>query len=299
MPSITRVWPALWPPWKRTTMSACSDSQSTILPLPSSPHWEPTTTTFAMRTSSPRQRPDTDAGCGRPGPPPDKGSGRRRQGGKARRAVAGMNAISMACRTASGGPLGTNRSSSLCRTLAKASLMSRACRETARKAWAVSQIVGRSLRDQNHKWAVSRNDISLESLTLVTDDAGNCAIREHSPCRRSLLRVFDQKGLTPASARSLSSSGRDWGRAIAEQLGMAYFTLRKHRLNILRKLGLTTAATTLRRRGRDAGGGMGAERRFFQANRSRLAARQIDVGFPSSSRATAARKSAVCSPSAR
>jgi DNA-binding CsgD family transcriptional regulator len=32
------------------------------------------------------------------------------------------------------------------------------------------------------------------------------------------------------------------GRAIAEQLGMAYFTLRKHRLNILRKLDLTTAA---------------------------------------------------------
>ena len=49
IPSITSVWPALWPPWNRTTMSACSDSQSTILPLPSSPHWEPTTTTFAMR----------------------------------------------------------------------------------------------------------------------------------------------------------------------------------------------------------------------------------------------------------
>ena len=49
-PSMTSVWPALWPPWKRTTTSACSDSQSTILPLPSSPHWDPTTTTFAMRT---------------------------------------------------------------------------------------------------------------------------------------------------------------------------------------------------------------------------------------------------------
>src|ERR1700756_4450175 len=46
---MTSVWPALCPPWKRTTMSACSDNQSTILPLPSSPHWEPTTTTFAMR----------------------------------------------------------------------------------------------------------------------------------------------------------------------------------------------------------------------------------------------------------
>src|SRR5262245_23611741 len=48
-PSMTRVWPALWPPWKRTTMSACSDSQSTILPLPSSPHCDPTTTTFAIQ----------------------------------------------------------------------------------------------------------------------------------------------------------------------------------------------------------------------------------------------------------
>src|SRR5262245_14070161 len=33
-------------------MSACSDSQSTILPFPSSPHWEPTTTTLAMRRLS-------------------------------------------------------------------------------------------------------------------------------------------------------------------------------------------------------------------------------------------------------
>src|SRR4051795_9509690 len=55
MPSITSVWPALWPPWKRTTMSACSDSQSTIFPLPSSPHWAPTTTTLAMQCLSPRQ----------------------------------------------------------------------------------------------------------------------------------------------------------------------------------------------------------------------------------------------------
>src|SRR5215510_7981703 len=45
---MTSVWPALWPPWKRTTTSARSDSQSTILPLPSSPHCEPMTATFAM-----------------------------------------------------------------------------------------------------------------------------------------------------------------------------------------------------------------------------------------------------------
>src|SRR5689334_21806930 len=45
-PLITSVWPALWPPWKRTTPWAISVSQSTSLPLPSSPHWVPTTTTL-------------------------------------------------------------------------------------------------------------------------------------------------------------------------------------------------------------------------------------------------------------
>src|SRR6201989_2187637 len=43
---MTSVWPALWPPWKRTTPWAWSVIQSTILPLPSSPHWVPTTTTL-------------------------------------------------------------------------------------------------------------------------------------------------------------------------------------------------------------------------------------------------------------
>src|SRR6056297_632771 len=43
---ITSVWPALWPPWKRATAAARSVSRSTILPLPSSPHWVPMTTTF-------------------------------------------------------------------------------------------------------------------------------------------------------------------------------------------------------------------------------------------------------------
>src|SRR5262249_14472414 len=51
---MTNVWPALWPPWKRTTMSACSESQSRIFPLPSSPHWEPTTTTLAIKCPSAR-----------------------------------------------------------------------------------------------------------------------------------------------------------------------------------------------------------------------------------------------------
>src|SRR5262245_52412786 len=56
-PPITSVWPALWPPWKRTTPSALSVSQSTILPLPSSPHWVPMTTTFfPIRGSDPLAR---------------------------------------------------------------------------------------------------------------------------------------------------------------------------------------------------------------------------------------------------
>src|SRR6185436_8750503 len=46
LPAITSVWPALWPPWKRTTPWAWSVSQSTTFPLPSSPHWVPMTTTF-------------------------------------------------------------------------------------------------------------------------------------------------------------------------------------------------------------------------------------------------------------
>src|SRR6185312_11099588 len=52
---ITSVWPALWPPWKRPTTSARCDSQSTILPLPSSPHWAPSTATLAMSEPSPRR----------------------------------------------------------------------------------------------------------------------------------------------------------------------------------------------------------------------------------------------------
>src|SRR5690606_10869468 len=57
---MTSVWPALCPPWKRTTASARSDSQSTILPLPSSPHCEPTTTTFAIFQSFPNKEHKQD-----------------------------------------------------------------------------------------------------------------------------------------------------------------------------------------------------------------------------------------------
>src|SRR5690349_16338296 len=46
LPLMTSVCPALCPPWKRTTPCACSVSQSTTLPLPSSPHCVPMTTTF-------------------------------------------------------------------------------------------------------------------------------------------------------------------------------------------------------------------------------------------------------------
>ena len=40
----TIVWPALLPPWKRTAQVDCSASWSMALPLPSSPHWAPSTT---------------------------------------------------------------------------------------------------------------------------------------------------------------------------------------------------------------------------------------------------------------
>src|SRR6202140_2123265 len=44
-PSMTSVWPALCPPWKRAPAAARSVSRSTTLPLPSSPHWVPMMTT--------------------------------------------------------------------------------------------------------------------------------------------------------------------------------------------------------------------------------------------------------------
>src|SRR5207302_11492149 len=51
-PPTTSVWPAFAPPWKRTTTSAHEVKRSTIFPLPSSPHWAPTMTTFDMRSKS-------------------------------------------------------------------------------------------------------------------------------------------------------------------------------------------------------------------------------------------------------
>src|SRR5260221_4195507 len=52
LPPITRVCPALCPPWKRTTPCAWSVSKSTIFPFPSSPHWVLMTTTFLATVSA-------------------------------------------------------------------------------------------------------------------------------------------------------------------------------------------------------------------------------------------------------
>src|SRR3954447_16210603 len=86
LPSMTSVWPALWPPWKRTTTSARSDSQSTTLPLPSSPHWAPTTATFAMPRAPPAASASPAAACLlEPAAPvrQDTGLTRRREGAMA------------------------------------------------------------------------------------------------------------------------------------------------------------------------------------------------------------------------
>src|SRR5437660_4682814 len=42
------VWPALLPPWLRTTISALAVSTSMIFPFPSSPHCAPTRIVFAI-----------------------------------------------------------------------------------------------------------------------------------------------------------------------------------------------------------------------------------------------------------
>src|SRR6516225_10246409 len=61
-PPMTRVWPALWPPWQRATAAARSVRRSTTLPLPSSPHWVPmTTTNCPTLTSLADQKQDDDA----------------------------------------------------------------------------------------------------------------------------------------------------------------------------------------------------------------------------------------------
>src|SRR3712207_1583949 len=63
-PLRTIVWPALLPPWKRMTASARSASRSTTLPLPSSPHWAPTTTMPGIAPPSVRSARGTQVGLG-------------------------------------------------------------------------------------------------------------------------------------------------------------------------------------------------------------------------------------------
>src|SRR6185312_12397467 len=59
-PPMTRVCPALCPPWKRATAVARSASRSTTLPLPSSPHWVPMTMTN-LPIPLPHEEQDRDA----------------------------------------------------------------------------------------------------------------------------------------------------------------------------------------------------------------------------------------------
>src|SRR5690349_15175668 len=47
-PFTTSVWPALLPPWKRTTTSASAARRSTTFPFPSSPHCVPMMTVAGM-----------------------------------------------------------------------------------------------------------------------------------------------------------------------------------------------------------------------------------------------------------
>src|SRR5664279_939859 len=49
---MTMVWPALLPPLNLTTASTPLLSRSVALPLPSSPHWAPTSTIAGIRASS-------------------------------------------------------------------------------------------------------------------------------------------------------------------------------------------------------------------------------------------------------
>ena len=54
---------------------------------------------------------------------------------------------------------------------------------------------------------------------------------------------MDDSRLTRREVQVLELIGQGCGgRAIAERLAIAYYTVRKHRLSILRKLGLSTAA---------------------------------------------------------
>ena len=76
----TIVWPALLPPWKRITRSACSASRSTTFPFPSSPHWAPTITSPGMSAFECRAEPGYAPWLPCAGRGPSSGAGRRRSG---------------------------------------------------------------------------------------------------------------------------------------------------------------------------------------------------------------------------
>src|ERR1700680_5250871 len=52
LPPVTTVWPALFPPCERMTMSTVSARRSMTLPLPSSPHGPPTRTVTLIAAGS-------------------------------------------------------------------------------------------------------------------------------------------------------------------------------------------------------------------------------------------------------
>ena len=62
----TTVWPALLPPWYRTTHCTRSPYRSVALPLPSSPHWAPMSTITDMAHSSSVSRVSFHAAEGAP-----------------------------------------------------------------------------------------------------------------------------------------------------------------------------------------------------------------------------------------
>src|SRR5947199_3152193 len=57
-PFTTSVWPALLPPWKRTTTSALAARRSTTFPFPSSPHCVPMMTVAGMGSEAQLLRGD-------------------------------------------------------------------------------------------------------------------------------------------------------------------------------------------------------------------------------------------------
>src|SRR3989442_10908298 len=57
-PFTTSVWPALLPPWKRTTTSAPAARRSTTFPFPSSPHCVPMMTVAGIRLETQLLRRD-------------------------------------------------------------------------------------------------------------------------------------------------------------------------------------------------------------------------------------------------